>query len=201
MKNTLLLSLILLINLFGKPANVVTPGLYITSPLEGQVIQGVVEVQGSIPDGDFAYAELSYAFEESDSANWFIISRIDTPIQDGILAFWDTTTITDGIYRIRLAVYQTDGDSAEVIIKAIRVGNYTQYDTATPAPVSVDSTATPQQMTPTLTAIPEPTDFLENPASISQEDIAVSTTSAIIIILLGIVIVGIYLFFRSVAKK
>ncbi|KAF0112365.1 MAG: hypothetical protein FD147_238 [Chloroflexi bacterium] len=197
---TLFLRLIITASLIFRPGILATPGLYILSPTTGQVVQGIVEVKGSIPSHDFSYAELSYSFEGNQNANWFLITRIDQSIQDGLFAFWDTTTITDGAYRLKLAVTQKSGNISEVIVERIQVGNYTHYDAPVLTLEQPGQNIEPES-TPTKADNYEPTEPPENPASINQSDIILSTVSGLILTVLIMGILGVYTFFRRLSRK
>jgi hypothetical protein len=53
-----------------------------------------------------------------------------------VLAKWDTTTITDGIYRLKLSVTTTNGTINEVVVEQVTVMNYT-HAAATSLPNAV----------------------------------------------------------------
>lgn len=201
---TILIQLILPLSLFFNSWAQVTPGLYILTPVEGQVVSGTVEVKGSLPEDDFLYAELSYAFSDGQSSNWFLIKRIDQVVHDELLSYWDTTTITDGVYRLRLSVHQKNNLVHEVILEDIRVGNYTHYETDTPAaPLTVDETQTSTEtvITPTLAQSPLPTTLPENPGSIDQADFKFSLVSGLVLAVLVLGALGVYVYFRQAARK
>lgn len=204
MIKTILLRLILPFSLLFSPQAQVTPGLYILTPTEGQVVAGTVEVLGSLPDDNFEYAELSYAFNNGQSTNWFLIKRIEQPVHDDLLAMWDTTTITDGVYRLRLSIHQTNNETHELILEDIRVGNYTHFEvTAAPtAAGETQSAATAEVVnTPTLQQSPEPTRLPENPASISRKDIGISLISGLVLAVLILGVLGVYAYYRQKARK
>lgn len=194
----LVLPVILLFNIGAQ----VTPGLYVTTPVEGQVVAGTVEIKGSVPDTSFLYAEVSYAFDDGQNTNWFLIKRIEEPIHDGLLAMWDTTTITDGVYRLRLSVHEKNEDVHELILENIKVGNYTHYEVTTPTtPVNEIQATEEITSTPTPQQTPEPTELPKNPASIDEKDIRASLTSGLVLTILALVILGIYAYFRQKARK
>jgi len=181
----------------------VVPGLYVLSPEDGQLVSGIVEIKGSVPDDAFSYAEVSYSFSDENAANWFLINRLDQPIHDDALALWDTTTITDGTYRVRVAVYHKDGSSNEIVLEGIRVGNYTHYDepTATVEIAIVPLEAATETVTPTVAISPQPTDLPKNPAAIEESDIRLSLTSGLVLAVLIMAILGVYAFFRRASRK
>ncbi len=184
--------------------NQVTPGLYFLSPGEGEVVAGVVEVKGSVPDVNFSYAELSYAFSEGENPTWFLIGRIDQSVHDDLLALWDTTTITDGVYRLKLSVYESGGTVHETVLDNIKVGNYTHYDSSTPTAQSSAGQVTMEEIltvTPTILASPEPTMLSVNPASISDGDIKFSLSAGFVLTIIILIVLAVYAFFRQKARK
>jgi hypothetical protein len=189
------------INLLSIPIFSVTPGLYITSPISGETIQGIVEIKGSTPEESFSYAELVYAFEGTSEQTWFLMQKFDHPIQDGLFALWDTTTITDGLYRLRLRVFQTNGEVKEIIVERILVSNYSQQQgtriTALPQTTKSDN---PASLTTPDVSI-QPTSFSPNPASINNNELKTSFVSGLILTDLILGSVTLYLFFRGVSRK
>lgn len=201
MKHKTLFSFILIVGLSLTVAAQVVPGLYILSPVEGQVLTGIVEVRGSVPDDEFEYAELAYSLGDGDTPNWFTIKRLDQPVHDTTLGYWDTTTISDGIFRLKVAVHRTSGETQEVIVEGIRVANYTHIETPTPNAVVVNTPTA--EVSPTAFSVesPAPTALPANPASISAADIRFSLTSGVAIAVLMLVILGVYTFFRGLSRK
>ena len=77
---------------------------------------------------------------------WFNIKTSDKNPPDGLLGVWDTSSISDGNYRLRLTVYYKDSTKAEYFADEIRVRNYSPIETDTPAPGVLTS---PTQVTST----------------------------------------------------
>jgi hypothetical protein len=141
----------------------------ISYPLEGDVVEGVVEILGSVPETDLSFAKLSYSYH-GDEENWFLIARIDKPVENGLLATWDTSTITDGNYQLKLTIKTTDGAKKEVIISNITVANYSRQEVQlngegniAGAGAMTTRTSSPGELTPT----PLPA----NPAAISDGEL------------------------------
>lgn len=200
----LLLRLMIPLLMIFPSVSQITPGLYVLTPTDGQVVAGTVEVKGSVPDDDFDYAEVTYAFSDESTSNWFQISRLDQTIHDATLALWDTTTITDGTYRLKVTVHRKNGSSSEVVIENIRVGNYTHYEVPTTTIAAAAAVVTPsagETITPTVVMSPLPTELPKNPASIDQGDIKLSLISGLTLAILVLVVLGVYVLFRRVARK
>ncbi|HZW04559.1 MAG TPA: hypothetical protein VFF68_11575 [Anaerolineaceae bacterium] len=175
-----------------------------TEPQPGSVIQGSVTVTGTTVLEDFVLAELAFQYTQGDPEAWFPLGTMDRPVQAEPLAVWDTTTITDGDYRLRLRVYRSDGSHEEVQVEGLRVRNYSTIETATPTLPPPTAAAT---LVPTRTARPTepavlvgsgtPTAMPVNPATISTGDIFWTALRGALVALAGFGLVGAYLWIRS----
>lgn len=114
----------------------------IQSPKNGDYVQGTVAINGTVTGTDFQRAEISFRYQESQSQSWFIISQIETPIVDDVLANWDTSIIADGTYQIMVLAYYDNGRQQETIINNVNVRNYTPFD-----PVKTEPTKNNQILT------------------------------------------------------
>ena len=115
------------------------------------MLQGVVTIRGSSNETGFLSAEVDFTYAGDTTGTWFLIATDSQPVDSSTLATWDTTTITDGDYNLRLRVILSDGTHLDVIIPNLRVRNYTPIETPTPAPTAVQPT-----LTPTITLTPTP---------------------------------------------
>jgi len=173
----------------------------ITSPRAGEALQGVIAIHGSTDVLDFESAELSFAYQDGGEESWFLIANLNKPIENKRLAEWDTTTIADGTYQLRLRVMLSDGNDLETIVPDLRVRNYSAVETSTPLasvsqPIEAPlPTADVETAVPTLTATPE------NPAAVSQEDILASVKWGAILAAASFVILGSILGLRSLARQ
>ncbi len=149
----------------------------IAAPQPGQTVRGQVNITGAAAPAGFAAYEVSFTYADNPTDTWFLIQRGETPLTEGVLAVWNTTAITDGLYDLRLRVFLTSGEVLQDIIRNIDVRNYTptQTPTVTPAPpptltpVPVVPTVTP---TPTRTPPPTPTALPPNPAAVDMPALA-----------------------------
>jgi hypothetical protein len=171
----------------------------LTSPQTGAAVQGSLNITGSIPPVDFQYAEISFRYSGSPADTWFLIQQIRQPVKDALLAVWDTTTIADGTYTLRLQVFLTGGRILEVLQYGLRVRNYTAIETNTPtvAPAVTHTkaalpveTATPVPLTPTPR--PTPTAFSANPAQIQPSQLTGSLAVGIGAAVVVFLIIGLY---------
>lgn len=149
------------------------------SPLHGQALKGSIKITGSISLEGWLSYELAFAQAASAEPDWFIFATGANPVTDGLFATWDTTTISDGDYNLRLRVFSPGGDQ-DVIVYGVRIRNYsvdTPMPTPTP-PASATPSATPTATVtatftprPTGTPYSTPTRMPPNPASLRIDDI------------------------------
>ena len=171
----------------------VAPG--ILSPRQGDVLQGVVPIRGSSDVTGFTAAEVSFRYDRQDNSSWFLLQQSSQPVNNGSLATWDTTTITDGDYNLRLRVYLADGSHSDATIPNLRVRNYTAVETPIPAQITLQPRPVPTD-TLAVTPFPSPTALPVNPAVLTPVDISISLAYGGLgaVLLLGIL--GMYLWLR-----
>ena len=118
---------------------------------------------------------LAFSFSEENGPDWFTISDADSLDEDGILGEWDTSTLPDDTYDLRLTVLLSDETSIETTVSGVRVRNYSVIETDTPTPTpEVSPTATPVPeitSTPTPGITPSPTPLAPNPAEVTVPDL------------------------------
>ena len=167
----------------------------IDSPQAGDALQGVVTVVGSSNLPGFVSAQLSFSYVDDPTGTWFLIANLNQPVLNQTLITWDTTSISDGNYTLRLRVFLTDGSTHDVLVPDLRVRNYTPVETPTPAPTVPQATPLPT-ITPTPTPFSTPTQLAHNPAVLATSDVSFSILyggSAVIILF---IIIGIYLWVK-----
>lgn len=83
-------------------------GTTITSPTPGQTVSGQVAVQGQANILDFA----QYKFEikgPGTGNQWVVIGTFTSPVAEGFLGTWDSTSLQPGNYSLRMVVSRQDG--------------------------------------------------------------------------------------------
>lgn len=172
----------------------------ITTPAPGDAIRGVIVIIGSTELDDFSSAEVSFAYhDEDENSDWFLIQKSAQPVDAGQIAVWDTTTITDGLYDLRLLVRLTDGSAAEVIVSGLRVRNYTPIETSTPQPTS-SYLATVGQPVPTALveeAVITPTILPTNSIEVTQDVLSRKAVQGVLATTIFMGILGIYVSVRN----
>jgi hypothetical protein len=190
------LLLLILILAAGTARSVDAQGLpAILSPQPGEVLQGMVTIRGSSNETGFLSSEVDFAYSGDTTGTWFLVGTDNQPVDSDTLATWDTTTITDGNYNLRLRIYLSDGTHLESIVSNLRVRNYTSVETPTPAPTAIQPTQTPGDML-TPTPYPSPTSLPVNPAVLTPADISTSLAYGGLGAVILIIILGIYLGLR-----
>jgi len=192
----ILLSLgLLVINLAARPAG---SEVFLLSPAEGDYLQGVVTVSGGMDVDGFLSYETSFAYEDgSDPKAWFVIKRDVNQVQKGTLALWDTTTITDGDYRLRVVVQLEDGTQLETIVRNLHVSNYS------PIPAAAEPTLqTAPRTNPTAQAeAPPPVNLPPNPAELTRDELKTGILIGLAAVLILLAAVGIYIGILRLTRK
>ena len=185
----------------------------IHAPQVGQAVQGVVPIIGTTAVEGFQNAELSFAYYTNPTDTWFMLVQSETPIENEVLTEWDTTTISDGDYTLRLIVRLDDGRELKTSVERVRVRNYTVIETDTPTPTMPTSTPAPSvtpapsstpTITPTQTRTPPPiiiTPLPANPAQLSDRVVLTNIGFGVLIALGCLTLYSIYLGMRSLFRR
>ena len=173
----------------------------ILSPGPGQVLQGTMLITGEIDVEEPLSVELSFSYSENARQTWFIIREIEEAIPGEFNLEWDTTTLTDGEYILRLVV-SSGQDKFIANVPGLRVRNYSAIETSTPIPTSTPATedthAPSETPTMTITPVPPtPTQLPPNPAQINTGDISKSIGKGALAALSFFAILGIYQYIRN----
>jgi hypothetical protein len=178
----------------------------ILSPLPGQAGQGQFPIIVNTHVEGFQFAELSFGYYEDPTQTWFLIAQSVEPVSNAKMAEWDTSTITDGNYTLRLVVSLQDGSKITTAVTGIRVRNYSPIETDTPAPSPTPApgqtplpTITP---TPTISPIPPTlTPLATNPAQITNQDVTSNFWQGVAIAFVIFLFIGLYGAIRRAIRK
>ena len=135
----------------------------VTSPAPNEALRGEVNIIGSTDAPNFVSAQLDFAYASDitpvggQAGTWFPLETLSQPVFDSPLYTWDTTSISDGDYILRLRVFISDGTVQEVTVPITLLND--SVPTPTLAPTSTPESVSAQIPTPfLLAASPTPTD-------------------------------------------
>lgn len=154
--------------------------MVISSPVDGQIVQGLLTISGTVSAFGFSSYELAFAYEDDPTQTWFVLTNSSQPVFEDELGTWDTTALTDGNYILRLKVSLLDGTEQDMRVSGLRVRNYTAVPTSTFTPTATPivqfAPPTAQLIAPapaTVTpSLPTPTPLPANPASLQESAIS-----------------------------
>ncbi len=114
-------------------------GAVLNYPREGDVLAGIVSIQGTASAAGFTFYYLEYTpSPASDTSIWREIRPASNiAVDSALLGAWDTTTVADGAYTLRLRV-QSANEGDAIAMASITISNTSPTPEATePLPVDV----------------------------------------------------------------
>ncbi|MBC7870633.1 MAG: hypothetical protein H7Y09_07315, partial [Chitinophagaceae bacterium] len=91
-----------IVNPSGDSVSAVNIG--IRSPLAGNVVAGNVQIIGSAVYPQFLQYTLAYGSDPNPANLFNPLGVVQTPISNGLLGVWNTNSVADGTYQLRLTV-------------------------------------------------------------------------------------------------
>ena len=137
----------------------------ISSPESGAVVSGVVQIEGSASlGGAFQYYKVEFSTANRD--DYVVFSGlVRQQVVNGQLAVWDSASVPDGQYSIRLRVVDQTGNYCEVVVRNLRVQNSAPIPpTDTPTPEE-SPTPTEVEGTPAFSVVPTVVPTIQLPTS------------------------------------
>ena len=113
---------LILIGLAAPAAAQSNPLARIVIPSSDQSIRGSITVQGTANSSQFVRFEIAYA-AEPDLAAWTVIGGGTQPVDNGVLAVWNTRPVADGNYALRVQVVNADGSVSEGFVRNLKTTN------------------------------------------------------------------------------
>ncbi|MCC6614391.1 MAG: transglycosylase domain-containing protein [Anaerolineae bacterium] len=115
------------------------PNIRITSPADGQQLSGIVPITGIVSAANFNRFQIELA-PVNQPDNFAIIAGPFTSqvTANGTIVDWNTTTVPNGIYRLRLAAFANNGG---YVFKVVQVGINNALPTAIIPPTAILPTA------------------------------------------------------------
>ncbi len=135
--------------------NTPRPVLRLANPLPNSSVQGLVEVRGQVIIPGFN----RYQLEVGQGLNATQFNIVDGPImsqqsgENSFLGRWDTATVQNGPYTLRLWAVDGQGHHAEITVPVI-VNNLAPTNVPTQPPVIIPTAAPGQQQPGQVTATP-----------------------------------------------
>jgi hypothetical protein len=96
--------------------NSTDPLAEIIEPLNGSCVCGLFDVYGTAADPDDGLGQWELEYRKLFDPTWMPVANGTNEVVNDYLATWDTTTLGDGIYLLRLKVTNACGDDEEVIV-------------------------------------------------------------------------------------
>ena len=95
--------------------------IMITSPTPGDPVRDTVIITGTADVPDFGFYK--YEVASMGSQNWATIAANRDPVRNEQLGEWNTASLTNGDYFLRLVITDNVGESLEPCVIAVRVLN------------------------------------------------------------------------------
>lgn len=94
--------------------------LAITAPAVGSSVRGIVQISGSASADSFDSYTLEYS---SDGTSWSPVSGTvyHTPVINGFLDNWNTDLVPEGVYQLRLTIFNQGGTAARYAFASVRI--------------------------------------------------------------------------------
>lgn len=177
-RNRILLLLLIVFSVAGfqtvnPTATPQDPNVNITWPPPIYVLTGEFSVRGTanLPDMASYFLEFRPLNEDltpaDDTVEWSpAILPARGPVSDDVLGVWDTSTVPDGAYELRLTINPSSGTPVHAVVSPLRVENDPPPFAITPTvPPSLPAATSAPQEVPTL--IPTPTALSTNPEAVA----------------------------------
>ena len=169
------------------------PRVEVTQPRDGDLVEGIVPVYGSARMDDFDHYEVQYGIGDNP-IGWGPVAWQNLVLEDAVLSTWDTRELRNGLYSLRVVVFDHHGNNAASPAVRVRILNPTPTPTgtATPSPTPTETqtpTVSPTHsptpwasataaVTETPTSSPEPTALLPTATATATAEPATPTASA-----------------------
>ena len=102
-----------------------TPIVEITSPTDGAIVEGSIELIGNAYGETFRNYTVEYGYGIYPS-EWVQIDYSDVAVENNVLAKWDTSSLPDGLYTIRLRVTDSEEKVSQDIVM-LRINNFKKH--------------------------------------------------------------------------
>ena len=96
------------------------PQITLQSPTQNQIVSQIIDVKGIITDVNLDQVELLF---RQSSFDWYSLSVIQGTMEDNQLAKWDTSSLPDGAYELKLVATDQSRQPPAELIRAVTVDN------------------------------------------------------------------------------
>ncbi len=79
------------------------PRVSLITPLDGSVLREVVQITGTALSGQMTFTHIDVG-EGFEPVTWTPIAQLTRPVANGLLALWETRSMEDGVYTLRVTV-------------------------------------------------------------------------------------------------
>jgi len=195
-------ALLLILFLFGGPFGRLAQQVVVDSPRAGEALQGQVTITGTTDIEGLQSYDVSFAYQKDQTNTWFAVAQGDQVLRNAALATWDTTTITDGTYKLRIRTFLADGRVLETYVMGLRVRNYTPVETSTPErKAGADAGVTPTVPADFTPAGATPTAPADNPANVTPTMLGDSLVRGGLVALGLFIVLFIYVGLRGLFRR
>ncbi len=134
-------TLVVPVNAAPPRLNCASANAAITAPASGATLSGIVQIEGNAAlGGQFQYYKLEVSPDGRDAFNT-IGGLVRQQVNGGQLGVWDSASVPDGTYQLRLRVVDPTGNYCEATVGGLRVQNSAPVQpTDTPTPVETEAT-------------------------------------------------------------
>jgi hypothetical protein len=95
--------------------------IMITAPEPGSAVSGTVKITGTANVPNFGF--FKYEFAPMGSQNWATISAKRVAVTNGEIGDWNTSSLTNGFYFLRLVITDNVGVALEPCVIAVQIAN------------------------------------------------------------------------------
>jgi len=118
------------------------PRPIIAQPAQDAPVRGAVQIVGSAVNPQFQKYQIYFApWPVPSNDSWAFVSEAFNQQPLGLLGTWDSRTVTDGAYALRVRVVKLDGNYLDSEPRLVQVANFRQI--ASPTPEVTDATVEP----------------------------------------------------------
>lgn len=116
----------------------------ISAPQVGSTLNGIVQIEGVASlGGQFQYYKVEFSPSGRDDFGGTISGVIRSQVSNGQLAVWDSASVPDGVYSLRLRVVDVTGNYCDIIVTGLKVQNSVPIQ-PTEEPTAVETEAPPE---------------------------------------------------------